>query len=121
MASLFGESDGDSFYRCPGDSCDIWMATGGEYEERSKVCLDCSRCKGKPPLLNGSNSPEEVKKRVIARIENIVNQQNAGTLDLHNLDFFEWKLLEIWRNEEIAQQRQLQIYPRLIFESLSRQ
>lgn len=121
VALLFGEGDGDSVYRCPGDSCDIWAATGGEYEERKMVCLDCQRCKGKPPLLNQSSSPEAVKQRIIGRIESLVCQENAGHLDKEYLDYFEWKLIEVWRDAELRHDRLFKIHTKLIFEALTRQ
>lgn len=85
------------------------------------VCLDCQRCGGKPPLLTQSNSPEAIQERIVFQIENIVRQQNAGTLDLHSLNYFEWKLLEIWREAEADQERRFRAEMHSIFKTLVQQ
>lgn len=85
------------------------------------VCLDCNQCKGKPPLLDKSNSPESVKKRIVAQIENIVRKQDAQTLDLNQHEYFEWRLLEIWREAESQKERNFRIKTDQIFEALTRQ
>lgn len=109
-------------YRCPGSGeCDIWDATGGEYEEKKMVCLDCTRCKGKPPLLNQSNSPEELQKRVVIRIEDLISMENAGHLDKSQLDYFEWRLMEIWRNSEVQFERLHKAKITAMFEAMAKQ
>ncbi len=85
------------------------------------VCLDCQRCKGKPPLLNQSSSPEAVKQRIIGRIESLVRLDNAGHLDKENLEYFEWQLIEVWRDAELQHDRLFKIYTKSLFEALSKQ
>lgn len=116
---MHGDGEGGgNLYRCPGDGCDLWEATAGDYEERKMVCLDCNKCKGKPPLLNQSNSPEEIKKRVIFRIESLINQENAGHLDKSYLEFWEWRLIEVWREKEIDYERIHKAKIAAIFEAM---
>lgn len=79
------------------------------------------QCKGKPPLLDGRNSPEAVQERVVAHIESIVRKLNAGTLDLHQLDYFDWLLLEIYRDEERNQESIFKAKLAAAFEAMSKQ
>lgn len=119
---MFGESGGGgSFYRCPGAGCELWEATGGDYEERKMVCLDCAKCKGKPPLLTQSNSPEAVQLRVVGRIESIVRRLNSGQpVDWDHYEYWEWQLVEIWRDAEQAHDRNFKLYTKALFEALTK-
>lgn len=120
VAALFGQGDGNSgFYRCPGDNaCDLWDSESGSYEEKKNICLDCRKCNGKFPLLNQSNSPEAIQLRIIAHVERIISKENAGQIDMNELDYFDWRLVEIYRDEERNQERIFKARTNAIFEVL---
>lgn len=123
MAELHGEnSAGDSVSRCPGENqCPRWDNQAGSYEDKVQATLGCDRCNGVPPILNQSNSPESIKKKIVARIENFVRQDNAKTLNLNLLDYLDWKLIEIWRDEEVHHERLFKIHSKIIYQALTRE
>lgn len=108
--------------RCPGDGlCDIWDATGGDYEEKKNVCLDCRDCRGNPPLEPGKRSEvnELEKNQVIFSIEKLVRRQNAGrSIDWDEVDLLEQKLFEVYRDEELRRERIFRIQTQKIFEAM---
>ncbi|MBS1793350.1 MAG: hypothetical protein JSS81_05820 [Acidobacteria bacterium] len=56
--------------------------------------------------MNQSNSPESVNARVVARIEAIIRRLKAGQpFDWNDCEFWEWRLIEIWRDQEQIQER----------------
>lgn len=79
-------------------------------------------CNGKPPRLNQSNSPETVQERIVARIEQSISKINSGQpFDWNDIDYFEWRLIEIYRNCELEFQRLHKQKITQIFEALMRQ
>jgi len=79
-------------------------------------------CNGKPPLLNQSNSPEAVQERIVARIEQSISKIDSGQpFDWNNLDYFEWRLIEIYRQSEIEMDRKHKSRVAVLFESLKQQ
>lgn len=98
------------------------MAGAGNYEEKKKVCLDCQTCQGKPPLQNNSNSPEAVQLRIVGRIERLVIQINSGQpFDWNAIDYLDWKLIEVWKNEESKQELTFKQKLAAVFEALTKQ
>lgn len=82
--------------------------------------LGCDRCNGTPPLPDQQNSPEAVQQRIVARIENLIQKENAGNLDKNLLDYFEWRLMEIYREAEAHHERIYKIKTNLLFEAMSK-
>ena len=119
MAELYQEKY-SSAARCPGDdTCNRWTSAAGSFEEKTKACIGCGQCDGKPPIKGGSKEAASVfqKQRVVAQIEGLVKRQNA-LLPIGEITFVEERLLIIWREAEAEQERFFKIRTRLIYEAM---
>lgn len=119
---LYGEdSEGSYGYRCPGESCDLFAATAGTFEERAAVCLDCSKC-NKPPLLVDEKSTDlspDIVNRVVIRIEKLYTEQMIfNNLNFETIDYFEFELLKIWQAKVLEMERLHKAKITAIFEGM---
>lgn len=88
------------------------------------VCLDCQRCRGKAPLQKNETSFELNKSqadRFVARIEKLrIEQVTFNNLNLENLSYLEYLLLQVWVEKEIEMERLHKAKISALFEVLIR-
>jgi hypothetical protein len=72
----------------------------------------CGKCDGNPPK---GESPS-AENAIVRRIEELIQKENAGHLDKNLLEYYEWRLMEIWREAEAQQERNYKAHVKTIFE-----
>lgn len=108
MFELLGEEHGGSVYsQCPGDGCDMWDASAGDYDYKieSMVCAGCRDCGGNPPKPPGSDTDDEPDagevNDLVTDIEDIARWQNAGfKTDWSAYDYEICRLVRVWQDAE---------------------
>jgi hypothetical protein len=89
---------------CPGDGkCETWDATAGDFETKSRACIDCTKCRGNPPKVEIENSEDEIDEitDIVDEIEEITNWENAGHKTAWSVYPFFYQILHYhWRRAE---------------------